>query len=87
MLYFIVDGEYPQWPIFIEAERNTSTLQGDFFSKSHEATRHEVAELFKSLKKCFQLLYTSSQHGKRELFILRSNKVIISHKIMVWMDI
>jgi hypothetical protein len=40
--YYLADGIYPEWPIFVKTHRNLTEEKYDQFAKEQEACRKDV---------------------------------------------
>ena len=55
-LYFLVDGIYPPWSIFINSYDHSTTDKQKYFAKQQEAVRKDVERVFAVLSTKFQIL-------------------------------
>lgn len=56
MLYFLVDGIYPEWAMFSRPSHTATTKKGSHYSKMQESERKAVERLFIALQGRFKML-------------------------------
>ncbi|XP_062534143.1 uncharacterized protein LOC134203287 [Armigeres subalbatus] len=54
--YFLADGIYPDWPVFMKTVSHPSNNKEKLFAKKQEAARKDVERAFGILKKCWHIL-------------------------------
>ncbi len=86
MYYFLVDGIYPDWPLFVKPIHNAVTKIHKFFSGRQEATRKDVERLFAVLQSRFGILRLETEAWTLDYIIDFSNTCVILHNIIVRMQ-
>ena len=55
-MYFLVDGIYPPWSIFVPTIKNPRNIKEKIFSKQQEGCRKDIERVFACLSQKFQIL-------------------------------
>lgn len=82
-LYFLVDGVYPPWSIFINNYRNNINKKQKTFSRQQEAVRKDVERVFAVLCGKFQVLDRAFRLWKLEDINDLMQTCIILHNMQV----
>ena len=81
-LYFLVDGIYPKWPIFVSTVSDEIPGSKDkMFATHQEAVRKDIEQAFGQIVKKFDILSRSIQFQKKEVIGNVLNTCIILHNI------
>ncbi len=86
MNYFLVDGIYPDWPIFAKPIHNAVNIIKKFFSARQEATRKDVERLFGVLQSRFGVLRLEFETWDLTTIIAISNTCVILHNMIIRMQ-
>ena len=81
-MYFIVEGKYPTWPIFIERKEDDERSAVRIFNQSHDTARNVVKEFFLEMKRKYSTLYDSVGCEEVELCDMISKACIILYNVM-----
>ncbi len=84
--YFLTDGIYPDWPLFVKPIHNAVTDIAKFMSARQEATRKDIERLFGVLQSRFRILRLEFEHWSLDNIIMISNTCVILHNIIVRMQ-
>ena len=83
-LYFLVDGIYPKWPIFISTISDTTAGSKDkLFATYQEAVRKDIERTFGVIVKKFDILSRSIQVQRKDVIINVLHTCIILHNMTV----
>ena len=83
-LYFLVDGIYPKWPIFVSTVSDAVPASKDkMFATYQEAVRKDIEQAFGQIVKKFDNLSRSIQFQKKEVIGNVFNTCIILHNMTV----
>jgi Plant transposon protein len=82
-MYFLVDGIYPPWSIFINTVTNPTTIDEKRFSKQQEGCRKDVERVFAVLQNKFQILSRALRLHSIEDINSIVQCVVILHNMMV----
>ena len=83
-LYFLVNGIYPKWPIFISTVSDTIPGSKDkMFAAHQEVVRKDIERAFRQIVKKFDILSRSIQFQKKEVIINVLHTCIILHNMTV----
>ncbi len=86
MHYFLVDGIYPDWPIFVKPIHNAVTIVKKFFSARQEAIRKDIERLFGVLQSRFGILRLEFETWDLDNIISIANTCVILHNMIVRMQ-
>ena len=59
--YFLADGIYPNWAVFVQALSNPLTVKEKVFTQRQEAARKDVERAFGVLQSRWSILYHPSR--------------------------
>lgn len=82
-LYYLVDGIYPKWAIFIDTIRMATSRKEKCFSGAQEAVRKDVERAFGVLVSRWHLLMKPCMFHNKELGVLVMKTGIIMHSMIV----
>ena len=83
-LYFLVDGIFPKWPIFISTVSDAIPGSKDkMFATHQEAVRKDIEQAFGQIVKKFDILSRSIQFWKKEVIGNVLNTCTILHNMTV----
>ena len=82
LMYFIVEGKYPKWPIFIEKKEDDERSAVRIFNQSHDTARNVVKEFFLEMKRKYSILYDSVGCEEVKVCDMISKACIILHNVM-----
>ena len=86
-LYFLVDGIYPKWPIFISTISDTNPGSKDkLFATYQEAVRKDIEQAFGVIVKKFDILSRSIRFRKKEVIVNVLHTCITLHNRTVNMQ-
>ena len=77
-MYFLVDGIYPPWSIFVRTIKTPTIIQEKVFAKQQEGCRKDVERVFACLSQKSQIL----QHNIRLWYIPDIADVLKAYIIM-----
>ena len=83
-IYFLVDGIYPKWPIFVSTVSDATPGSKDkFFATYQEAVRKDIERAFGVIVKKFDILSRSIRFRRREVIRNVLHTCIILHNMTV----
>ena len=82
LLYFLVDGIYPKWAIFVGPCHSPASEQEAYMTKRQEAVRKAVERFFGCLQGRFRILRGEGFEWKLEDLILISEVCVILHNML-----
>ena len=83
-LYFLVNGIYPKWPIFISTVSDaTPGSKNKLFATHQEVVRKDIEQAFRQIVKKFDILSRSIRFRKKEVIINVLHTCIILHNMTV----
>mgnify|MGYP000978733512 FL=1 len=59
--FYLADGIYPDWPIFLKTVNEPSTEKERYFAKKQESLRKDVERAFGALQKRFYIIRSHSR--------------------------
>jgi hypothetical protein len=83
ILYFLADGIYPRWPIFISPYSIPRTAQEKAYNAAQEGERKEVERAFGVLQGKFNIIRESSRFWSRTMMHDIVQTVVILHNMCV----
>jgi hypothetical protein len=81
--YFLTDGIYPDWPIFMKALEFPQTEAEEKFTKLQESVRKDVERMFGVLQKRWKILRTGFTLHKIDEIITIVKACVILHNMIV----
>lgn len=81
--YWLTDGIYPDWPVFIDSIMNPTTRKDKLFAAMQEATRKDVERAFGVLQSMWHIITTPSRFASVEMMEKVMTTVIILHNMVV----
>ena len=85
LFYFLVDGIYPDWPIFLKPIHQPINRDEKKFSKLQEGIRKDIERLFGVLQTRFEILRREFKTWDKELIISVTNVCVILNNMIVRM--
>ena len=83
-IYFLVDGIYPKWPIFVSTVLDATPGSKDkLFATYQEAVRKDIERAFGVIVKKFDILSRSIRFRRREVIRNVLHTCIILHNMTV----
>ena len=83
-LYFLVNGIYPKWPIFISTVSDaTPGAKDKLFATHQEAVMKDIERAFRQIVKKFDILSKSIQFRKKEVIINVLHTCFVLHNMTV----
>lgn len=82
-LYYLVDGIYPEWAIFIDTIRMATTRKEQFFSAYQESMRKDVERAFGVLLSRWHILQRPCMFYDRARCVKVMKTAIIMHNMIV----
>ena len=83
-LYFLVNGIYPKWPIFISTTSDATPGSNDkLFETYQEAVRKDIERAFGVIVKKFDILSRSIQFWRKDVILNVLHTCIILHNMTV----
>ena len=83
-LYFLVNGIYPKWPIFISTISDaTPGLKDKLFATYQEAVRKDIEQAFGVIVKKFDILSRPIQFWRKDVIRNVLHTCIILHNMTV----
>jgi Plant transposon protein len=82
-LFFLADGIYPRWPIFMSPYSIPRTAQEKAYNVAQEGERKEVERTFGVLQGKFNIIHESSRFWSRTLMQDIVQAVVILHNMCV----
>jgi hypothetical protein len=83
MRYYLTDGIYPFWPVFIKGVPISQQEKHQFFSMKQASVRKDVECAFGLLKKKFNILAIPSRSYSQLTFGLIMRAYIILHNMII----
>ena len=83
LCYYLVDGIYPHWAIFIKSIVEATTKKHKCFSRAQEALRKDVKRAFGVLLSRWHLLAKPCALWDRKLMFLTMKAAIILHNMIL----
>ena len=81
--YFLADGIYPDWEIFIKTISHPKNAKEKVFAKQQEAVRKDVERAFGILKKCWHVLAYPSRFADVAMMEKVIKTCIILHNMRI----
>lgn len=81
--YYLTDGIYPQWKVFVKTFSQPSTRKAKLFCSFQEGVRKCVERVFGVLFRCFKLMYIASELWTVEKMRWMATAAICLHNIIV----
>ena len=81
--YYLADGIYPEWSIFVKTYRNPDTPHKKLFAKMQEGARKDVERAFGALQAKWHVLVRPSRVWRVEVMHNIIMTCIILHNMMV----
>ncbi|KAI0563688.1 Plant transposon protein [Gracilaria domingensis] len=86
LLYYLVDGIYPPWSVFVGPNDAPLNDREANMTQRRESTRKDIERMFGALQGRFKILRLERHEWSDELIILISQACIILHNMLVEMD-
>jgi hypothetical protein len=83
MGYYLADGIYPSWPVFIKGVLVLQQEKHQYFSMKQASVRKDVECAFSLLKKRFNILTIPSQSYSQRTLGLIMRAYIILHNMII----
>ena len=81
--YYLTDGIYPRWRIFVQSYNDPSTAKEKFFSARQESVRKSVERVFGVLFQRFGILRAPSRLWRKEDMRYVISACVIIHNMIV----
>ena len=81
--YWLTDGIYPDWPVFIDSIMNPSTKKQKFFAAMQEATRKDIERAFGVLQSMWHIITVPSRFESITMMQKVMTCVVILHNMVV----
>lgn len=81
--YYLTDGIYPQWRIFIQSIQDSNNRKDKQFSAAQEAIRKSVERVFGVLFKRFKLLFVACEYWSVNKMKIIATAAVIIHNMIV----
>lgn len=81
--YFLADGIYPDWDVFVKTISHPNTPKEKLFSKKQESARKDVERAFGILKKSWHVLNYPARFQDLETLQLIMKACIILHNMRI----
>ena len=86
LYYLLVDGIYPEWPIFLKPIQQPLNVDEKKFSKFQEGVRKDIERLFGVLQTRFEILRREFKTWDKDIIISVTNVCVILNNIVVRMQ-
>lgn len=81
--YWLCDGIYPAWPVFIDSIMNAVSHKQRYFAKRQEAARKDIERAFGVLQAMWHIIAMPSRFESIEKMQTVMRCVVILHNMMV----
>lgn len=81
--YYLTDGIYPEWRIFIQSIQDSTNRKDKHFSSAQEAIRKSVERVFGVLFKRFKLLFVACEYWSVDKMKSIATTAVILHNMIV----
>ena len=82
-LYYLVDGIYPPWAVFVNTVRDPETEKEKLFARMQEAVRKDAKRAFGVLKSAWKILDRPCNYWRPETLANITKTVCILHNMAV----